>query len=84
MSEVQNDITQVQRETGACMEHLERLDSLKTKLQVCVVQKLRQHKTIQFILLLDLKAGSVRIRWLGSTNFGIGRLVGAQRLAERS
>lgn len=34
MSEVQNDITDVQRETGSCMENLERLDCLKTKLQV--------------------------------------------------
>lgn len=39
MSEVQSDITQVQRETGECMEHLERLDLLKTKLQVGIVQK---------------------------------------------
>lgn len=35
MSEVQNDITDVQRETGDCMQNLERLDCLKTKLQIC-------------------------------------------------
>lgn len=35
MSEVQNEIAHVQRETGVCMANLERLDSLKTKLQVC-------------------------------------------------
>lgn len=34
MSEVQNEISQVQRETGSCMANLERLDKLKTKLQV--------------------------------------------------
>lgn len=33
MSEVQNEIAQVQRETGSCMANLERLDTLKTKLQ---------------------------------------------------
>lgn len=34
MAEVQNDISQVHKETGACMANLERLDCLKTKLQV--------------------------------------------------
>lgn len=34
MAEVQTDIAEVQQETGACMEHLERLDCLKTKLHV--------------------------------------------------
>lgn len=34
MSEVQNEISQVQRDTGSCMANLERLDRLKTKLQV--------------------------------------------------
>ena len=33
MAEVQNDISVVHKETGACMANLERLDSLKTKLQ---------------------------------------------------
>lgn len=35
MTEVQNDIAQVQKKTGACMEKLEHLDEIKTKLQVC-------------------------------------------------
>lgn len=34
MTEVQSEICQVQEETGACMSNLERLDSLKTKLQL--------------------------------------------------
>lgn len=34
MIEVQNDIAQVQKKTGACMEKLENLDEMKTKLQV--------------------------------------------------
>lgn len=34
MTEVQNDIAQVQKKTGACMEKLEHLDEIKTKLQV--------------------------------------------------
>lgn len=33
MSEVQNEIAQVQRETGSCMANLERLDKVKSKLQ---------------------------------------------------
>ena len=33
MSELQNDITQVEKETGECMSTLERLDDMKTKLQ---------------------------------------------------
>jgi seryl-tRNA synthetase len=33
MTEMQNQISQVQKETGACMYNLERLDSLKSKLQ---------------------------------------------------
>lgn len=33
MAGVQNEIAQVQRETGSCMANLERLDKLKTKLQ---------------------------------------------------
>lgn len=34
MAEVQSDISQVHKETGACMANLERLDNLKSKLQV--------------------------------------------------
>lgn len=34
MSQVQTEISQVQRETGSCMANLERLDRLKTKLHV--------------------------------------------------
>ena len=33
MTEMQNEISQVQKETGACMYGLERLDNLKSKLQ---------------------------------------------------
>lgn len=36
MAEVQSDISQVHKDTGACMANLERLDGLKTKLQVSV------------------------------------------------
>lgn len=34
MAEIQKDIFQVHKETSACMSNLERLDSMKTKLQV--------------------------------------------------
>lgn len=34
MAEVQKDIFQVHKETGACMANLERLDCIKTKLQI--------------------------------------------------
>lgn len=34
MAEVQKDIFQVHKETGACMSNLERLDCMKTKLQI--------------------------------------------------
>lgn len=37
MTEVQNDIAQVQKKTGACMEKLEHLDEMKTKLQVFII-----------------------------------------------
>lgn len=35
MAEIQKDIFQVHKETSASMANLERLDSMKTKLQVC-------------------------------------------------
>lgn len=34
MAEIQKDIFHVHKETSACMANLERLDSMKTKLQV--------------------------------------------------
>lgn len=34
MAEIQKDTFQVHKETSACMANLERLDSMKTKLQV--------------------------------------------------
>lgn len=34
MNEIQNEIKQVQNETGKCMTNLERLDALKTKLEL--------------------------------------------------
>lgn len=36
MAEIQKDVFQVHKETSACMSNLERLDTMKTKLQVLI------------------------------------------------
>lgn len=55
MAEIQKDIFHVHRETSACMANLERLDSMKTKLQVSyfvsIIFSAESQRSLEIVLL---------------------------------
>ncbi len=74
MSDVQSNIDQVQRNTGASMQNLEHLDDLKTKLEVSEEPKpsFKKQELIQLSRTV-CKTGHTGIGWLGSINNRTGR-----------
>lgn len=71
MAEIQKDIFQVHKETSASMSNLERLDSMKTKLQVCInCYRVFLKRYIKFRSLIGSKRRIARVGRLGKIGHG--------------
>lgn len=76
MSEIQKDIFHVHKETNACMANLERLDSMKNKLQVSCIRYTHTHNfqmkllhfTLFFFFTIDRQRGFTRVRRMGKVD----------------